>query len=294
MSVEGSVFGGKITSLVNVRNGREWLVSARRTVHRPAAESRMFGSDEAYGWDEMFPSILACFNAEWWGEVPDHGELWWRDWQLEVCDPSYVSLVASGQDWVFRRALRLAHGRLTCSYILENLSLGAIPFMWSMHPILAVLEGDSIVGVHGTTTVSGVWDGTVVSEHRESVWPSLPGMVEGDLSTVSCWDGTTCLKIYAGPFEPGDRVSVGSQDDWVSFHFCGDVVRYLGIYLNYGGWPAAGSDLYQIGIEPTTAPVDHLREATETHQERILPSATSVSWDVTVDFAAPEGNPGGD
>ena len=54
--------GARITSLVDRRNGREWLVPGTLpgTAAAWAAEGAVFGGDEAFGWDECLPTVARC------------------------------------------------------------------------------------------------------------------------------------------------------------------------------------------------------------------------------------------
>src|SRR5262245_34070136 len=72
--------GGKVSSLRDTRNGREWLWRHPRYEYKrvPHGSSYITEADTG-GWDECFPSVAQCQypSAPWQGvPIQDHGELW--------------------------------------------------------------------------------------------------------------------------------------------------------------------------------------------------------------------------
>ena len=72
--------GGKITSLVSRRTGREWLwKNPHLPLIKPPPDATDFGAFDAGGWDEVIPTVNRCrVPNSAWGErtLTDHGELW--------------------------------------------------------------------------------------------------------------------------------------------------------------------------------------------------------------------------
>src|SRR6478672_7148868 len=96
--------GGKIISLVSRRTGREWLwKNPQLPLRKPPADATDFGAFDAGGWDEVFPTVTPCrVPTSAWGNrtLTDHGELWYRPWQL----------VAAGAGWQTGATRKLAVG----------------------------------------------------------------------------------------------------------------------------------------------------------------------------------------
>src|SRR5258706_13509394 len=85
--------GAKITSLVDLERGREWLAGHDGRDYRRASLDADFGAPDASGWDECFPSVGAGFHfaSPWEGvRLADHGELWTRPWSWHEEDDALV------------------------------------------------------------------------------------------------------------------------------------------------------------------------------------------------------------
>ena len=133
--------GGKIASIVHQRTGREFLAQPEADpVVRPAVGGRFVQSDP-FGFDDMFPTILA--GQMMLGEqqaivLPDHGEVWSREWQHERVDEA-VLLSIEGLSLPYRLAKRcsLAGARtLRIDYTLTNLSPFGYDVIWAAHPLI--------------------------------------------------------------------------------------------------------------------------------------------------------------
>src|ERR1700722_7237061 len=112
--------GGRVLSLRNVADDREWLAQRRRDdLESPPALDSVFTDADHCGWDEMFPTVDPC---DFPGEpflgvgVPDHGELWSRPWEVEMATATtLVQHVRSERfGYFFQRTLRLDGGALRC------------------------------------------------------------------------------------------------------------------------------------------------------------------------------------
>src|ERR1700685_2525321 len=79
--------GARVTSLVDLRTGREWLTQGE-PASNPSIEAR-YGLHEAAGWDECFPTVSSCtIGGEYFR---DHGELWGKPWIVETVEPTRLT-----------------------------------------------------------------------------------------------------------------------------------------------------------------------------------------------------------
>lgn len=246
--------GGKVTSLRCLRHGREWLHGPTAA---PASADR-FDAARSCGWDELFPTVLAT------GELRDHGDLWGRPWAERGATLSYED---PGGRYQFERSLELDGGTITAAYTLRNVGAEALPWMWAMHPILAVEPGDRL-------ELPGVRE--VIAEGRVVGWPvATLGGRRVRLDRIAPADGKTVLKLYARArtaVVTGERCRLTVSSE----------LPYLGLYVNLGGWPAPGSGLHQLGLEPTTAPVDDLATAVTRGLVRVAGPGEETRWTATV------------
>ena len=99
--------GGKIVSLLDKRGGCEWLVGPipGRPV-RPVAYAAPFTEQEMAGWDEMFPTIVACAypgpGPRHGAALPDHGEVWALPWVVTAAAAGELILAVEGRALPYR------------------------------------------------------------------------------------------------------------------------------------------------------------------------------------------------
>ncbi|HSH33484.1 MAG TPA: hypothetical protein VLB31_07680, partial [Actinomycetota bacterium] len=87
--------GARITSLVDLRTGREWLVPGTLpgNAAASAAEGAVFGGTEAFGWDECLPTVAPCPDPAdaTAPALRDHGDQWGRPADVEATDERLVA-----------------------------------------------------------------------------------------------------------------------------------------------------------------------------------------------------------
>ena len=76
--------GAKIVSLVDKVAGHEWLAPPTNPV-RARDYGDSFIAHDLAGWDEMFPTIVACPSPHDPAVMlPDHGEVWALAWEVNL------------------------------------------------------------------------------------------------------------------------------------------------------------------------------------------------------------------
>lgn len=271
-------FGGRVTALRCLTHDRQWL--AEPVPGLAAAEGGAYGPAEAVGWDELFPSVLpgAATPGPWPAPLRDHGELWGRPWEIIEQDAARLGLAYEDARLGFRfeRTIALDGGAVRCGYRLTSRRDEPLPYQWSMHPILRLRPGERIVlpdveQVRGT----GVAHPSLPPGPVVLGWPEHEGV---SLASVRPSDGATVMKLYAD-VRPHGRVAV--QGDPCELSLATDVAfaPYLGIYVNYGGWPAGGP-LHHVGLEPTNAPEDDLDSAVGSGRVGVLDAGETRTWQV--------------
>src|SRR5262249_12094251 len=106
--------------------------------------------NQAAGYDDMFPTIAECHADQqpWKGiRMPDHGEVWSLDWNVERAKDS-LTFSVHGVRMPYRLTRRVAFpsaDRLRMAFEVENFSPFVMPYLWSAHPMLKPEEGSRIV-----------------------------------------------------------------------------------------------------------------------------------------------------
>ena len=226
-------------------------------------EDATYGADEAAGWDECCPTVSTCDarGTPWKRVLRDHGDVWGRPWEAEV-SASTISARFEGPDFTLVRIIALENANLTVDYALTNTRNGLMPFMWSQHALLAVHPGDTIEmsGVKQLATTHLTAAGRRYTVDQVA-WPEHGlGIAPPRLDRVSGPETRFAGKFYTR-VEGAFRAKVGNDNASLEIGWSAAELPYVGLWLNYGGWPGQGAFSHHIAIEPATAPVDHLCDA---------------------------------
>ena len=255
--------GAKVVSLRNLNTGREWM-------YFPGEKPRLFknepGDDFArsplVGWDECLPTISPC---NWQGRsLPDHGEVWSAAWELneEAWKQGIIetSVRLPVSPFLFRRSLELRGSCLHIDYQLTNLGNRTEEFIWAMHPLLALHEGDRLV---------------LSPEIRQHL---------GQNSWLDTLDfsgnGLSCAKVFAGPLEQCNAAVYNPiTGDKLNFRWDAGDCDTLGLWLTRGGWHGH----HHLALEPASGAPDSLTvAATEWKRCCSLEPLAKRSWSVQV------------
>lgn len=272
--------GAKLFSLRALASGREWL-------WRPPGPTRLFANrlGDAFtggtliGADECLPTIGACTVAG--RELPDHGEAWSVPWELDdaalVRGEVTTVLRLARSPLAITRTATLADATLRLDYELRNLSPVRQPFLWALHPLLSLEDGDRLhlPGEVRELRVESARQPDAARGDRWS-WPS-PGLGV-DLHRLALAGDAAYAKVFAGPLGEGTaRIANARTGDGLEFRWPADELPYVGVWLTRGGWRGA----HHPAIEPTNAPVDTLDAALKEPTPALWVDANAVRrWSV--------------
>ena len=142
--------GAKIWQLTFLPAGRDLLWQHPRIKPRPLPFHAVYDDVFFGGWDELFPNDMSeNLGGE---QMPDHGEVWTLPWQyaLECVTPDEVTLhlwvetpisACRVEKWL---TLRAGESMLRFRHRITNLGRVEQPFLWKLHPALAVDEHSRI------------------------------------------------------------------------------------------------------------------------------------------------------
>lgn len=278
-----AAYGARVTSIVDKRTGREWMARGANSAN--TGENAVYAADEAVGWDECFPTVAPWdASATPWGRVlRDHGDLWGRPAAVVAVTPTRLTTRQADPLYSFERTLDLDGATLAARYRVENLSGQPLPYLWALHGLLNVGPDDRIL-LPGVATVLATYlgrSGKTVSA-PSLAWPGPNAVWPEPLDAVLPASSQVAAKLYAVDIA-GGSAWVGHGREWLRIGWDG-AIDSLGIWLNYGGWPAPGR-VHHIALEPTNAPVDHLGQAMERGTPMLAPRAVR-EWTVTFTFGA--------
>ncbi|MCP5536452.1 MAG: hypothetical protein H7A51_09495 [Akkermansiaceae bacterium] len=270
--------GGKISSLVDRRTGREWLwKNPHLTIRQPVYGESYTKNIDFGGWDEIFPSISPVTLADG-TKIPDHGELVFLPATVQQTGPHTLVTTWLGRaiNTKFIRTITLEDSLVRVAYALESLQAQAVPYLWACHPLIA-LEPGMVLEVPTQRFLTR--DTTPI--------PDLPithlssGGSRFDIADPQSDASVAAMahKIFTTKGDV-DSLKIEAADGGVlELSWDLETIPYLGLWLNLRGW--SGCDVppyFNLGIEPTTAPYDELLEAVESGCHRILAPGDVHRW----------------
>lgn len=264
------VRGGKLTSLIDRRSGRQWFVVPGLREGPSAGYGASFHEAGVCGWDEMVPTIDAGVVPTVLGDVdlPDHGEVWSIPWEIVSQDDEHVSLAVSGRalPYRFQRTVRLiGDSQLRLDYRLETESPTSFPVLWAAHPYVRWLPGcrvelpadiQRVIEVHPTARGEIAWDGSLAT--------FLDHAPDGQGRKVWCLPDDR-------PAEVGIRDADGGSL-WVSWDPAD--VPYLGVWYD----ALAVADERAVAVEPAIGFYDDLARAVELGRAPVVGPGAPLMW----------------
>jgi galactose mutarotase-like enzyme len=252
--------GARIISVKSLRSSREWM-------WRPPGELQLFHNlpgdnfsrSPLVGVDECLPTIEPCV---WRGrKLPDHGEVWSAEWTVDeeawqkgVLKTS-VRLQISPFD--FERTIELDENEIRLAYQLSNRTPAPEYFLWAMHPLLALHEGDRLLLPASTRALL---DGAGWLDALDSAVPK-----------------GNCSKLLAGPLTEGfSGIHNSKTGERFDFEWNTAENNALGLWLTRGGWHGH----HHFAIEPTNAGADALTEAVRREWCGIVAGSGSATWQI--------------
>ncbi|GHO57817.1 hypothetical protein [Ktedonobacter robiniae] len=285
--------GGKISSIRDLRNGREWLWTNTQIPYQRHNYGTSYQEADTGGWDECFPTVSACSYPlpPWKGRsIPDHGEIWPLQWSIRCDGDTEATLIIDmqaqsiGLPYVFQRIIRITvdSPSLRFDYRVVNQSDNDIAFIWSSHPLFAVEPGMRIQLPDNTRMNTWVSMPTQLDpQSGEQAWPihARLGEHEWDLSYMPDEAAGIGIKLWSQPLAQGFAALIASDGE---FRFTFDTAQLpqLGIWMNARGYSGTGSTpYYNLGLEPCIGAQDSLEDAIEKYQRyEILPANGMKEW----------------
>ena len=283
--------GAKIVSLVDKRTEREWLVGLGKRPFLQIPYAAPFTEQDMSGWDEMFPTIVACdypAPGKYKGApLPDHGEVWAMPWTVEATDKDSLRMRVQGKAIPYRLTRTLTFSNpntLIMHYELENLSSEPMPYLWSAHPQFICPDGATIVlppevkEVCNSLPADWGWG----EPEQRFDWPEAIS-VDGQPTRIDKSGPATLNKAYKFFVVP--EISVGwatvvrnKTKDWLKFDWDAAQIPYLGLWVDQGIF----SHEAVVAPEPMTGFYDSLTVAWEKKLVTMIEPGEVKSWSLSV------------
>jgi hypothetical protein len=281
--------GARIVSLYDRVIGKEWLLQPSKAPSRLPMYGEAFRSYGLFGWDEMFPSIYAC----WYPgagrlsgtPIPDHGEVWSLPWQTLEEDDRTISLEVVGRALPYRLARRIRAGddpkTLAFSYELTNTGNEGLFGLWAAHPQFLVEPGDTVILEDEVRTVRNARPGSELGDvDSMHSWPrtKLPGSGEIELDRVGEGPARSCRKFYVSPEQASSYAGLlrPSARGLLGLKWDSQRVPYLGVWVDEGHF----SHEPVVALEPANGYMDSLENAHLRGTAMFLAPQSSLVWTI--------------
>jgi galactose mutarotase-like enzyme len=284
--------GAKLASLLYKPLGFEMLVQRPDPHYLLQPFDGDYVAGECSGLDDMFPTIDACYydRYPWAGtKMADHGEVWSLPWEAVIGDEG-IRFSVYGVRFPYRleKYVHLTGANiLRLDYRLTNLSHFDFNCLWSAHPMFNLEEGAELVLPNGVQQIVSTLDisGKLGAYGDVFPWPdfTLPDGSRIDFRKMRPKTARDAYKYFIKEKLPEGWCGVKYHQSNFSFvlSFPVERVPYLGILPNEGGW----QDLYNIFLEPCTAPFDRPDAARYRGQGSTLPAGAVYEWHLNLTLA---------
>ena len=283
--------GAKLVSLFDKRSGREWLVGPGLRPFQKVPYGASFVEQDMSGWDEMFPTIVACEYPAPGGKLgaplPDHGEVWPLLWTKEETGLDALRLSIEGVALQYRLTRTLtfqSEDTLLMQYELQNLEPEPMPYLWSAHPQFICQDGARII-------LPSEVDEVCNSLHAEWGWGepetrfAWPEAASSGGQSVRINHVATAEQEQVRKFFVPPEISVGwvglvrrPQGDGLRLDWDPNEVPYLGLWVDEGKInPEAVA-----ALEPMTGYYDSLTSAWEKQRVAMIEPGEIKSWSLSV------------
>ncbi len=205
-----------------------------------------------YGYDDCFPSVVACKFPGAEISIPDHGEVCWLAWQLSKEPDSLTFLVRSKLlPAVFKRKMIFTDSSVVWNFEVLNEGNEVLPFQHSMHPLVRVEDLRWIELPEFGSALDWNRNRIVDSMTREKLRNFLLSLPKGSVEMLFLRD------IKSG--EMGWQYSNGLS---VRTKFPVELFPTIGIWWNNGGYPdEEGIRRNECAFEPTAGNTSVLTQA---------------------------------
>ncbi len=289
--------GGKISSLKDLRTGREWLWKNPRLEYKRGLSNRSYvEAADTGGWDECFPTVAACsYPSDPWAgvDLQDHGELWSQAVEVAITEEkNRVTLRTQWQGialpYTFERSVTFEAGsaRLLFEYTLISHADMPMHFIWSAHPLLAIEPGMRLVFPQTARfNCALAIPEDFISQKNGLVYPPSLNSDLSDVDLTSLPDASAGLacKLWSNPLADGWAALCAKDGE---FRLSWDATRLpqVALWMNIGAWAGdGGQPYYNVGLEPCIGAQDSLADAVTVHKlfDTLSPQAVRT-WQLEI------------
>lgn len=248
--------GGRVVSLFDHGTDREWAWTRSFEGPKPRLGDD-YDSNWTGGFEELFPNDAPTTVAG--RRLPDHGELWFAEWSVMSSGQQFAELrlraPVTGVE--ITKAFTLDGSNLTVEYRLTHDGVEALPFLFKLHPAVAVHAGCRIELPGGHLEPVDPAFSAILPTGGPWPWPGPPGA-----SLEQCHSPESRLQefVYVHDLPEGwCAVADDTLARRLRLSYSLTDFPYCWLFLTYGGW----RDHEVVVLEPCTNYPKDLHRAIE-------------------------------
>lgn len=273
--------GGKLVSYRSKSSGKEWAFQTE-VPWKPLTYGMNWDDGDRSGWDEMFPTILACPcpDQPWRGtEYPDHGEVWTLPWCYALQEDSVRMWVHGVKvPYQFSKTYSISNGTLHTNYEVHNPTPHAFSYLWCAHNLLAVSPGMKLLIPPHLDTVQYQYshlNRLTPKAYGRSSFPFVKDL-SVDLSVIEPNLGQHAEKYWFEGDVTEGRTGIYDPEsgETLGYTYSPEDVPYLAVWANYG---AFNGD-YTCALEPATGYLDDVYIASVMNKVKSVAAYGHTEW----------------
>ncbi|OQY32259.1 MAG: hypothetical protein B6241_11705 [Spirochaetaceae bacterium 4572_59] len=281
--------GGKISSLQDKRNGAQWFY--RGNPNNPgfpdpnSYKRGVFDEKEAFGMDEMFPSINPEKITNYGGELctlPDHGEVWSKSWDIISQSPLELNLTVQGLVFPYRfsRDILLEENHIILKYRAQNTGDQAIPALWTPHPLFSFYEETEILVPRELNSIRQAMKEGPLGEYGSIHALNASGEVAGvgNLLHPGTLPEGSCFKFYGDKSLKEGYCGLKDRRGSLTLSYPSEQISWLGFWINRGGWGGQQN----LALEPATSPMDGPQASADFNVPSQLDAGELLEWEMVL------------
>lgn len=283
--------GGKIWQITHKPTDTDLLWNNPRMPPARLPMNSRYDDVWSGGWDELFPNDE---NVLIDGEMyPDHGELWTGQWRAEPFSNSEMvgvrlRFITPISAIVIEKTLELRRdaAQIAFRHVFRNVGTTTLPFLWKLHPALAVSEHHRIDFPPMKVIMEPSFPGTLGGAPSSFDWPICRGQDGNtvDLRRVPAFDQRQMYFFYGTDINAGWCALTNTASELAcAIVFDREVFPHCWLFASYGGWRG-----HQVAVlEPCTGYPLNFDAMRTAGRHRVLDPGETLATEVL--FAVQQG-----
>lgn len=261
-------FGAKIASIYDKKRGFEFLFQPSKGKYDMPLMDGDFSKYDTSGIDDTIPTIDSCLYPDTKQVLPDHGDVWFRKWEVETegsCLKARVAL--SSLPLVLERRMELNQNRLILSYELSNDTSKDYFYLWAFHGLNRMEEDVELILPDSLSNILNVKG----EEEFSFDWKKLSNYPDGD-----------SYKFYFTDDIKEGRVGLSYKKQGLSYliRFDPRELPYVGFWFTKGGFKGE----YNCALEPCNGFYDSLDRCVKNQKAAVIKAKSVQRWKIEIEI----------